>query len=67
MDLPLIFTGNIYLMSYVCTLRMRLNTFCAFGDNFVYPDLTYSLYALNYFPRILRGCLSTFRALSVGA
>jgi hypothetical protein len=48
-------------------LPMRLNTFRVFGDDFVYPDLTYSLNTLNYFPRILRWCLNTFRAFSVDA
>jgi hypothetical protein len=49
-------------------LRMRLNTFRVFGDDFVYannPNLPFSPYTHKYYPRNLRIRLDTFRAFSI--
>ncbi len=56
--------------SFPRILRICLNTFRAYGDDFVYrkyPNLPYSPSTLKYFLRILRICLDTFCAISVGA
>jgi hypothetical protein len=49
-------------------LHVRIDSFCVFGDNSVYrkqPYIrSYSPYTLKYIPRILYGCLNTFRAFS---
>ncbi len=58
--------------SFPRILRICLNTFRAYGDDFVYgtannPNLQYFPSTLKYFLRILRICLDTFHAVSVGA
>jgi hypothetical protein len=48
--------------SFPRILWIRLNTFCAYGDDFYNannPDLTQSPSTLKYFPRILHRCLNT--------
>ncbi len=55
--------------SFPRILRIRLNIFRAYGDDFYTasnPDLTLSPSTHKYFPRILRRRLNTFRAFSVG-
>ncbi len=56
--------------SFSRILRIRLNTFRAYGDNLCTannPNLPYSPSTLIYFLRILRICLDTFCAVSLGA